>query len=104
MTPYSDTAMERGLMGMLVSAIRVVDEGQPASLSPGAGAGEVLSKLPAAQLVIDRLIARATPAAPDSQTLDRMRQKLLQRLDRWHDKANEYGGALVYERTPQGAG
>ena len=101
-TPYSDTAMERGLMGMLVSAIRVVDEGQPASLSPGAGAGEVLSKLPAAQLVIDRLIARATPAAPDSQTLDRMRQKLLQRLDRWHDKANEYGGALVYERPRKG--
>ena len=101
-TPYSDTAMERGLMGMLVSAIRVVDEGQPASLSPGAGAGEVLSKLPAAQLVIDRLIARATPAAPDSQTLDRMRQKLLQRLDRWHEKANEYGGALVYERPRKG--
>lgn len=101
-TPYSDTAMERGLMGMLVSAIRVVDEGQPASLSPGAGAGEVLSKLPAAQLVIDRLIARATPAAPDPQTLDRMRQKLLQRLDRWHDKAKEYGGALVYERPRKG--
>ena len=101
-TPYSDTAMERGLTGMLVSAVRVIDEGQPASLSPGAGAGEVLSKLPAAQLVIDRLIARATPAAPDSQTLDRMRQKLLQRLDRWHDKANEYGGALVYERPRKG--
>lgn len=101
-TPYSDTAMERGLMGMLVSAIRVIDEGQPASLSPGAGAGEVLSKLPAAQLVIDRLIARATLAAPDSQTLDRMRQKLLQRLDRWYDKANEYSGALVYERPRKG--
>ena len=48
-TPYSDTAMERGLMGMLVSAIRVVDEGKPASLSPGAGAGQILSKMPAAQ-------------------------------------------------------
>lgn len=101
-TPYSDTAMERGLMGMLVSAIRVIDEGQSTSLSPGVGAGEILSKLPAAQLVIDRLIARATSAAPDSQALDRMRQKLVQRLDRWHDKANEYGGALVYERPRKG--
>lgn len=101
-TPYSDTAMERGLMGMLVSAIRVVDEGQPSSLSPAPGAGEVLSKLPAAQTLIDRLIARAATAAPDSQTLDRMRQKLLQRLDRWYDKANEYGGALVYERPRKG--
>lgn len=97
-TPYSDTAMERGLMGMMVSAIRVLDEGQPSSLSPAVGAGEVLSKLSAAQNIIDRLITRAQPAAPDSQALDRMRQKLLQRLDRWYDKANEYGGALVYER------
>jgi hypothetical protein len=101
-TPFSDTAMERGLMGMLVSAIRVVDEGQPASLSPADGAGEVLSKLPAAQKLIERLIARAAPAAPDSQTLDRMRQKLLQRVDRWYDKAKEYGGALVYERPRKG--
>lgn len=101
-TPFSDTAMERGLMGMLVSAIRVVDEGQPASLSPAAGAGEVLSKLPAAQSLIDRLIARAAPAAPDAQTLDRMRQKLLQRVDRWYDKAKEYDGALVYERPRKG--
>jgi hypothetical protein len=31
-----------------------------------------------------------------------MRQKLLQRLDRWHEKANEYGGALVYERPRKG--
>ena len=101
-TPFSDTAMERGLMGMLVSAIRVVDEGQPASLSPADGAGEVLSKLPAAQKLIDRLIARAAPAAPDSQTLEWMRQKLLQRVDRWYDKAKEYGGALVYERPRKG--
>ncbi len=101
-TPYSDTAMERGLMGMLVSAIRVVDHGQMSSMSPAIGAGEVLSKLPAAQKIIDRLIARAQPAAPDAQALDRMRQKLLQRLDRWYDKANEYGGALVYERPRKG--
>lgn len=101
-TPYSDTAMERGLMGMLVSAIRVVDEGKPASLSPGGGAGQILSKMPAAQIVVDRLIARATPAAPDAQALGRMRQKLLQRLDRWYDKANQYSGALVYERPGKG--
>jgi len=101
-TPYSDTAMERGLMGLLVSTIRVTDEGKVESLSPGTGAGEVLNKLPAAHKIIDRLIARATSAAPDSQTVDRMRQKLQQRLDRWYDKANEYDGALVYERPRKG--
>lgn len=101
-TPFSETAMERGLMGMLVSAIRVVDEGQAASLSPSDGAGAVLDKLPTAQELIDRLIARAAPAAPDEQTLERMRQKLLQRVDRWYDKAKEYSGALVYERPRKG--
>ncbi|GAA4129650.1 DISARM system helicase DrmA [Nocardioides fonticola] len=101
-TPFSETAMERGLMGMLVSAIRVADEGRAASLSPADGAGEVLGKLPTAQELIDRLIARAAPAAPDEQTLERMRQKLLQRIDRWYDKAKEYSGALVYERPRKG--
>lgn len=97
-TPYSETAMERGLMGMLVSAIRVADERAADSLSPEPGAGEILSKMPAAHAIISRIVARATPAAPDPQTVARMRQKLLQRIDRWYAKAQENSGALVYER------
>ncbi|AFR49094.1 DISARM system helicase DrmA [Gordonia sp. KTR9] len=97
-TPYSDTAMERGLTGMLVSAIRVTDERGSDSLSPEPGAREILSKLPMAHALVDRIVARAMPAAPDSQTVERMRQKLLQRIDRWHAKAQENSGALVYER------
>lgn len=99
-TPYSETAMERGLMGMLVSAIRVADERSASSLSPERGAGEILSKLPEAQELVDRLVARATPAAHESAP--RMRQMLLQRVDRWHDKAHELNGALVYERPKKG--
>src|SRR6478752_4011914 len=88
-TPYSDTAMERGLMGMLVSAVRVSDERAPESLSPEPGAGEILDRMPDVATLVERLIARATPAAPDRATVERMRQKLTQRVDRWHDKAEE---------------
>jgi hypothetical protein len=31
-----------------------------------------------------------------------MRQMLLQRVDRWHDKAREFHGALVYQRPKKG--
>ena len=97
-TPYSDTAMERGLTGMLVSAIRVTDERNSDSLSPEPGAGEISNKLPAAHDLVDRIVARAIPAAPDTRTAERMREKLRQRVDRWHAKAQEYDGALVYDR------
>lgn len=97
-TPYSDTAMERGLMGMLVSVIRVADVGTRNSMSPEPGAGEILSKLPTAHALVDRIVARATPAAADSSTIERMRQKLRQRVDRWYARAQEYEGALVYGR------
>ena len=100
-TPYSDTAMERGLMGMLVSALRVTDERMAGSLSPERGAGEIASKMPTVHALVERLIARATPAAPDAASVERMRQKLLQRIDRWHDKSQEAHGALVYERKPK---
>ncbi|MDH3006750.1 DISARM system helicase DrmA [Gordonia alkanivorans] len=97
-TPYSDTALERGLMGMLVSALRVIDQGASDSLSPEAGAGEILIKGPTAHALVDRIVTRATPAAPDSSTVEHLRQKLRQRVDRWYAKAQDYQGALVYER------
>lgn len=101
-TPYSETAMERGLMGMLVSAMRVADERSTSSLSPERGAGQILTKLPIAQQLVDRLVARAAAATPDHKSVPRMRQMLLQRVDRWHDKAHEVHGALVYERPKKG--
>lgn len=96
-TPYSDTAMERGLMGVLVSVARVKQR----SLSAEDGAGKLPSQLPVVQLLVDRLVQRAGPAADTPEAADRMRLKLLQRLDRWHDKAKDVDGALFYERAPQ---
>lgn len=100
-TPYSETAMERGLMGVLVSAARVADLRSGGSLSPERGAGEILSKMPVVEDLIDQLVARATRAVDDAGEAKRMRDKLVQRMDRWHDKAANASGALVYERRPK---
>lgn len=100
-TPYSETAMERGLMGVLVSAARVTDLGSPGSLSPEDGAGEIESRMAVIQDLIDQIVDRASRAVGDSGEVERMRDKLVQRMDRWHDKAVDVNGALVYERRKQ---
>ena len=101
-TPYSDTAMERGLTGVLVSVARVTQavDGAP-SLSAEVGAGQILHRLPVVDALVKQLVARAEPAVEESESADRMRLKLLQRMDRWHEKANEVEGDLVYERRPK---
>lgn len=94
-TPYSDTAMERGLMGVLVSVARVSER----ALSTEDGAGKLPSEMPVVRKFVEQMVKRAEPAAEGNA--DSMRLKLLQRLDRWHDKAKDVNGALFYERTPQ---
>ena len=101
-TPYSETAMERGLMGVLVSVARVADVRDSGSLSPEKGAGEILDKMSTVQRLIEQLGQRAMRAANDPDAAERMRDKLVQRMDRWHDKAADTSGALVYERKPKG--
>lgn len=101
-TPYSDTAMERGLTGVLVSVARVTQAVAGAgSLSPEAGAGRIVGVLPVVQSLVEQLVGRAEPAVDDVESADRMRGKLQQRMDRWHEKASYVNGALVYERKPQ---
>jgi hypothetical protein len=101
-TPYSETAMERGLMGVLISAARVSDLHAAGSLSPEKGAGEIMQKMPMVEALIDQLVDRATRAVDDAGEAKRMRDKLVQRMDRWHDKAADVKGALVYERRTKG--
>jgi Helicase conserved C-terminal domain len=100
-TPYSDTAMERGLMGVLVSVARVAQARSVTGLSPEAGAGQILSVMPKVADLIDQITARATPAVEDADVAEKLRLKLIQRQDRWYGKADETKGALYYERVPQ---
>jgi Helicase conserved C-terminal domain len=100
-TPYSDTAMERCLTGVLVSVARVTQAvSGAASLSPEVGAGKILSQLSAVEQLVEQLVARAEPAVDNVESAAHMRLKLLQRMDRWHEKASQTQGALVYERKP----
>lgn len=100
-TPYSDTAMERGLMGVLVSVARVVQARSGTGLSPEAGAGLILGAKAKVTELIERITARAKPAVENADVAERLRLKLIQRQDRWYGKADENKGALYYERVPQ---
>jgi hypothetical protein len=100
-TPYSDTAMERGLMGVLVSVARVAQARISGGLSPDVGAGTILQTMPKVVELVDRIIARAKAATEDADVAEILRLKLIQRQDRWYGKANETKGALYYERVPQ---
>lgn len=102
-TPYSDTAMERGLMGVLVSVARVTQARTAAGLSPEGGAGEILQSMAKVTELIEQLTARAVPAVEDAAAADRLRLKLIQRQDRWYGKGEETQGALFYERVPKNA-
>lgn len=100
-TPYSDTAMERGLMGVLVSVVRVTQARSSTGLSPEAGAGNILGSMTKVAELIEQLQVRAAPAVEDGDTAEKLRLKLIQRQDRWYGKAEENDGALYYERIPQ---
>ncbi|MCO7218476.1 DISARM system helicase DrmA [Klenkia sp. PcliD-1-E] len=98
-TPFSEAALERGLMGVLVSAARVMDVGRPDSLSPELGAGRILDGTHRLDEIIDRLTERASRAYLEPDFDERVRAKLVQRRDRWFGRAQEEQGGLVYERS-----
>ena len=100
-TPYSDTAMERGLMGVLVSVARVAQARSGTGLSPEVGAGQILGSMTKVTELIEQITARAIPAVEDADAAEKLRLKLIQRQDRWYGKADETKGALYYERVPQ---
>lgn len=99
-TPYSDTAMERGLMGVLVSVARVAQARLGTGLSPEMGAGKILGAMTKVAELIEQITARAMPAVEDADAAEKLRLKLIQRQDRWYGKADETKGALYYERIP----
>jgi len=98
-TPYSETALDRGLMGVLISVARVFDARAGAtSFSPERGAGEILTRSKAVESLITQLAAKAAHAASDPAAVASLESKLKQRMDRWYGRAQEEKGALVYER------
>lgn len=100
-TPYSVTALERGLDGVLVSAARVVDATIRDGLSLERGAWKVEDRRQIVESLIDALVARARLAAEDA-VADYTRNRLLRLLDVWEKRRTVVQGqsrTLVYERV-----
>ena len=100
-TPFSETSIERGLDGVLVSALRVLQAIVPDGLSPEKNAGHIGTQLTAADRLVDALVARTAPACSHSDD-HQVRLRLQNRLDLWQqrrDHAEAHGRVLVYEKA-----
>lgn len=101
-TPFSPTALERGLDAVLVSTARVLQGHLPDGLSPERNAWRVGEQAEALELLVQRLRERILDAAQWDDTAERAGQRLANRLDQWnarHHYAQAAGQTLVYERV-----
>lgn len=100
-TPFSITAMERGLDSVLVSALRVRDATRADGLSPEGAAGRITEEYSLVTALIDTLVERVKQAS-DEDSAERARRRLLNRLDQWVERRRYLASvqkALVYERV-----
>jgi hypothetical protein len=101
-TPYSPTSMDRGIDGLLVSTARVMQAHLHDGLSPEQAAWRIKEQREALERVADRLKQRIAVAALDEDATKRASDRLVNRLDRWSERAKraaEMSKTLVYERT-----
>ncbi|MDO4243593.1 MAG: DISARM system helicase DrmA [Actinomyces sp.] len=99
-TPFSITAVDRGLDGTLVAASRVIQASTPNGLNPEHNAGKVLTQDAALKALSSALIERIT-AAGGEDAARYAEQRLEARRSEWKrrkDKVTSRGGGLVYER------
>lgn len=104
-TPYSPTSLERGLDGLLVSAVRVMQAPANDGLSAERCAGNIKDQRAPVERIIERLKARIQAAAQDEAAVKYASDLLVNRIDRWVDRAKWAGDlhkTLVYERTGEG--
>lgn len=102
-TPFSPTALERGLDAVLVAAARVL-QGHlgEAGLSPERSAWRVEQQKNALDALVARLQDRILAAAQHEGMSDHAGQRLANRLDQWHARhahAKAAHQTLVYERV-----
>ena len=99
-TPFSVTAVDRGLDGTLVAAARVTQAAVPRGLNPEHDAGNASTQQEALEKLASTLTDRVTAAGGEDAsryTADRLKA----RLSEWTRRGREVtkrGGELVYER------
>lgn len=104
-TPYSPTSLDRGLDGLLVSAARVTQARTADGLSPERDAWRIKDQRAEVERIAERLKARIKAAARDDVAVKYASDLLVNRIDRWADRATRAGDmhkTLVYERTGEG--
>jgi hypothetical protein len=104
-TPFSPTSLERGLDGLLVSAARVMQAPVADGLSAERNAWRIKDQRAAVDRIVERLKSRITSAAQDEAVEKYASDLLVNRIDRWADRATRASDmykTLVYERTGEG--
>jgi Helicase conserved C-terminal domain len=104
-TPYSPTSLARGIDGLLVSAARVLQASVSDGLSPEREAWRIRGQRATIEAITARLKKRIAAAALDETATKRANDLLVNRLDRWVERAKsatEMHKTLVYERTGEG--
>lgn len=104
-TPFSPTALDRGIDGLLVSAARVLQATSPDGLSPERNAGRIKDQQAAVDALAQRLRERIAVASQSEEAARRANDLLVNRIDRWIERANratQQSKTLVYERVGDG--
>jgi len=104
-TPFSPTALDRGIDGMLVSAARVLQAIEQDGLSPERNAGKINSQRAVVEALAERLRERIESASLNEAEIQRANFLLVNRIDRWVERsglATQQNKTLVYERAGDG--
>ncbi|MHB1536093.1 MAG: hypothetical protein ACYC1D_16080 [Acidimicrobiales bacterium] len=96
-TPFSDRALDRGLTGVLVAAVRhrsMAAIANPAAHTVALGAGDVAA-------LLDGIEARANRVTHDADAATGVRQRLQNRLESWQAlRRTLASGRLGYQEGP----
>ena len=84
-TPFSVTALERGLDGVLVSAARVLQAPRADGLSAERAAGRIADQHAAVEKLIDALVERIRSAS-DEASAELARTRLINRVGQWEKR------------------
>lgn len=99
-TPFSVTAIDRGIDGALVAAARVTQAGCSDGLNPEHNAGRVTEQAEALDRLVGKLSIRISAAAGEEES-KYARDRLAGRVGEWKKRQREVAkkhGELVYER------
>lgn len=97
-TPYSETSMDRGVAGLLVSAVRVI-EGAVGndSLNPEKKAGLVGTRYAAVERIVERLVERVASASDERQA-ERFKDLIQMRVGHWDSLAKQTANDLGFTK------